>query len=160
MKKITLLVVTAVFAIGIQSCSTDEIGIEEVTLQELLSKKLTSNNSLEGPTSYCKIFAVFPSTTSSNERDVIRFQHMNSTESFGFFTFKATECQFIEIWRVDCSKIPREYGDGTVEGSTIVYNTRNGSDVDTEDGDVSAFEILDTYTDLESLISGCMTIML
>ncbi|WP_299210941.1 hypothetical protein [uncultured Aquimarina sp.] len=45
MKKITLLLVAAVFAIGIQSCSTDEIGIEEENLikQENVEMKATFN---------------------------------------------------------------------------------------------------------------------
>ncbi|AXT50794.1 hypothetical protein D1818_08105 [Aquimarina sp. BL5] len=159
MKKITLLLVAAVFAIGIQSCSTDEIGIEEEALQE--NPEMKFNNMIEGPTSYCDLFVMYPSTMSSYDRDVFRFQHINTTESFGNFTYVTTECSDIEIWNVDCSKIPTQYNGNSVEGSTAVYQGKNPEDSAVDDDDNSPIDSSNpsNYIYLEGNIMDCNTIL-
>ncbi|WP_299244993.1 hypothetical protein [uncultured Aquimarina sp.] len=163
MKKITLLLVAAVFAIGIQSCSTDEIGIEEETKQELSSKKLTSNNLLEGPTSYCPIFVVFTDAISPSERDQIRFLHKISEVGFGDFTYTTTECYNVEIWNVDCSKILLPYNTDyqSVENTTAIYTARTNSDANAEDDEDSPIDSLNSsnYIYLEGNVTDCVDVL-
>ncbi|WP_299257131.1 hypothetical protein [uncultured Aquimarina sp.] len=74
MKKIKLLVVAAVFTIGIQSCSTDEIGIEEENIIEEngLSKRQSiiinnnDNNIPDGPIR--KVYLYYPPDMSFQDR--------------------------------------------------------------------------------------------
>ncbi|WP_299210950.1 hypothetical protein [uncultured Aquimarina sp.] len=116
---------------------------------------------LEGSTSYCDLFVIFTNAMSSYERDVFRFQHRNATEGFGDFTSITSECGYIEIWRVDCTKLPREYDGGTVEGSTAVYKATNQEDELNDDDDNSPYDSLNpsNYIYLEGNFTDCVDVL-
>ncbi|WP_299314140.1 hypothetical protein [uncultured Aquimarina sp.] len=97
MKKITLLLVAAVFAIGIQSCSTDEIGIEEETLQENPAMKRSDIIS-NGLCPDC-IIVLFPNQTPENQRN--KFRNLMKSIIFESILIDHTKsCGIKETWIV------------------------------------------------------------
>lgn len=124
MKKITLLLVAAVFAIGIQSCSTDDkpeqIGdvIPENALnsnelfgkQNSLSKALGSGNI--DATCFTKIYVVFPKNSTAQDRmDYLEFSQGKKGTYSIIFASTVAYCAGIYEWYVPCNELPTSYCD-------------------------------------------------
>ncbi|WP_298312401.1 hypothetical protein [uncultured Aquimarina sp.] len=103
MKKITLLLVAAVFAIGIQSCSTDEIGIEEEALQENLVMKrfntllnpLQHDDIPDGPIR--KVFLYYPPDMSLQDR-LDYFEYFKENVLFITLTHLNDGCENVDFF--------------------------------------------------------------
>ncbi|WP_378183690.1 hypothetical protein [Aquimarina sp. SS2-1] len=108
MKKITLLLVAAVFAIGIQSCSTEE----EVFIEESVIKKennipenavhFGSKNIAKVPEKFYKrIFVRYPRGTSYQER-VDHATEVGSQIFDDFYVVFDNGCAYVDEWFLRC----------------------------------------------------------
>ncbi|GAA0733131.1 hypothetical protein GCM10009430_47030 [Aquimarina litoralis] len=97
MRKIALLLVAAVFVIGIQSCSTEEIGIEEETNQELLD--LQKRGSLGGTFSVRPLYVYYPANFTAQDR--LNFKDSLEKMVFGsILAYTNHDCPNVDIWYV------------------------------------------------------------
>ena len=99
MKKITLLLVAAVFAIGIQSCSTEETVLEEeVQINQI--ENVEKIPFLEG----CNFFVRYPRHWTPEDReDFITYATENIFSSV--FVFYEDDCYEVDEWRVPCDEL-------------------------------------------------------
>lgn len=100
MKKITLLLVAAVFAIGIQSCSTEEIGIEEETIIEenSLSKRqsiIINNDIPDGPIR--RVYLYYPPDLSLQDR-LDYFEYFKENVLHITFRYLNDGCENVDVF--------------------------------------------------------------
>ncbi|WP_298546760.1 hypothetical protein [uncultured Aquimarina sp.] len=142
MKKITLLLVAAVFAIGIQSCSTDEIGIEEETIIEenSLSKRqsiiIINNDIPDGPIR--RVYLYYPPDLSLQDR-LDYFEYFKENILHITFRYLNDGCENVDVFDgiiIDGNPKP---------GGIIVTASNDINDEDyepefKEDGDIISFK--------------------
>ncbi|WP_405207728.1 hypothetical protein [Aquimarina sp. LLG6339-5] len=138
MKKITLLLVAAVFAIGIQSCSTEEeVFIEESALikkantipENAIHFGAKSFNKGPEPPKYKRIFVRYLVGTSYQYR--LNFTNTQGPQIFDdFYVVMNNGCDYVDEWYVRCDTCG---GIGTEGEKTTVVNNNNLSSEDGED---------------------------
>lgn len=99
MKKITLLLVAAVMAIGIQSCST-----EENILEDQVEQTVTENDAKLLGGNFCAFFVRFPADWTQQDREDF---HAYATQELFTHILRLydQDCYKIEEWRVPCDQL-------------------------------------------------------
>ncbi|WP_299185761.1 hypothetical protein [uncultured Aquimarina sp.] len=112
MKKITLILVAAIFAIGTQSCSTDDktnfIGdqIPENAIKMTRNSEQKSLNAISP--CFEKIFVVYPA--GSNDQDNLNYVSKSLKFKFSIiWSISTPYCENIYEWYVPCDEIPRYF---------------------------------------------------
>ncbi|MFD2561662.1 hypothetical protein [Aquimarina rubra] len=99
MKKITLLLVAAVFAIGIQSCST-----EENVLEREVQQTQEENASKFNFTPHCNFFVRYPADWTQQDRDDFHTWARENMFSSILVLFE-DDCYEVDEWRVPCNEL-------------------------------------------------------
>ncbi|WP_027392305.1 hypothetical protein [Aquimarina latercula] len=102
MKKITLLLVAAVFVIGIQSCSTEETSIIEEEVQQTLEE----NDSKFNWVPHCNFFVRYPVDWTQEDRDDFHIWARENWFSSILVLFE-DGCYAVDEWRVPCSELEK-----------------------------------------------------
>ncbi|WP_343914695.1 hypothetical protein [Aquimarina litoralis] len=99
MKKVLLLIVAAVFVIGIQSCST-----EENILEDQLEQTVTENDAKFPGGNFCAFFVRFPADWTQQDREDF---HAYATQEWFTHILRLydQDCYNVEEWRVPCDQL-------------------------------------------------------
>ncbi|WP_299439697.1 hypothetical protein [uncultured Aquimarina sp.] len=99
MKKIALLLVAAVFVIGMQSCSTEENVLEE-EVQQTQEENLSKFNF----TPHCNFFVRYPVDWTQQDRDDFHTWARENMFSSILVLFE-DGCYEVDEWRVPCNEL-------------------------------------------------------
>ena len=130
MKKSALLILAAIFVIGIQSCSTDEH--EEISPENLTITKAESSNNKIG-TFQCReyVYVYFGNMSSTERNNFLKNAEVEWFDGDQIFTVPSS-CPDIEIWHVPCDRIASGGPKNTEDDDEAIH--AEGSMVTTQDG--------------------------
>jgi len=148
MKKITLLLIAAIFAVGIQGCSTDDkttnVG-DEIPENAIKMTRNSEQKALNGFSCFKKIYVIYQSSNlgSFEEVNMDYVQSSLKTTYSTVFSIKNPSCPDIYEWYVPCSELPTYICDAkciisktsNLTGGTATHTPRSGLNITNDDNE-------------------------